>query len=92
MKKTVWKVEITPGATVELPAGFQILTVQTQNNVPCLWAIVDADKSQKEVVHLNIYGTGHLMPDEPGRYVGTFQIDDGMFVFHVFEPERNQQL
>ena len=31
------------------------------------------------------YGTGHDVPDEPGQYVGTFFMNGGSLVFHVFE-------
>jgi hypothetical protein len=32
-----------------------------------------------------VYGTGHNLPDDPGQYVGTFQIHNEGLVFHVFE-------
>jgi hypothetical protein len=32
-----------------------------------------------------MYGTGHDMPDDPGQYVGTFQMHGGALVFHLFE-------
>jgi len=32
-----------------------------------------------------IYGTGHKHEHVEGTYIGTFQLDGGSLVFHVFE-------
>lgn len=31
-----------------------------------------------------MYGTGHTMPGTFAHYVGTFQMNGGEFVFHVY--------
>ena len=84
---TIWKFPLQSVAvqTIELPAGFDILTVQVQNGAPCLWAAVDPD-AQKTRAQIRIIGTGHDVPTPAlDRYIGTFQIDNGKLVFHVFE-------
>lgn len=69
---------------VEMPSGAAILTVQTQNGVPCIWAAVDPDAKRIKRAFVT-YGTGHPMDDGPAKhYVGTYQLRDGALVFHVF--------
>jgi hypothetical protein len=57
-----------------------------QHGEPQLWMLVDPSK---EVVayHFRVAGTGHPIEIAPERlsYVGTFQIDNGSLVFHVFQ-------
>lgn len=81
--KQVWKFPIQPGRGVEMPVGAEIISMQTQKGVPTLWAIVDPANSL-EKVNIHVAGTGHNLPDNIERFIGTFQIDDGAFVFHVF--------
>jgi hypothetical protein len=82
---TIWKyaVEIDDVFKIEMPRGAEILTVQIQDDVPCMWAKVD---STAPIVtrHFGWYGTGHLMRD-PFKYIGTIQRADGGLVFHLFE-------
>lgn len=85
--KTIWKfpLEVTDSQEIEMPQHSQILTVQTQDKGPCLWAIVnpDAPKVRRSV---RIYGTGRRAPDDLDNayYIGTFQLMDGGLVFHAF--------
>jgi hypothetical protein len=69
-----------------IPRGATLLAVQTQNEVPCLWALVDVS-APKECRTLEIYGTGHTMPKDFSKrvYLGTFQLAGGRFIGHVFE-------
>lgn len=82
--KTVWKYALeSTNQTIDMPAGAKILTVQSQYESPVIWALVEPEmptESRKFVV----YGTGHPAP-EAGQYLGTFQIEKGRLVFHVFE-------
>lgn len=84
--KTIWKFEltITDEQIINMPRGGQILTIQTQNEVPCIWALVDPINS-KEIVTIHIFGTGHPIRDNfNGKYIGTFQLQGGSLIFHVF--------
>lgn len=78
-----YELEITDEQTVEIPWGAQLLSVQMQNNKPCLWALVDVMHTKQEY-HIEIIGTGNPMKDplEELRYLDTFQL--GGFVGHVF--------
>lgn len=83
---TIHKYELEPGANVVLmPRDAQVLTVQVQRRVPCMWAKVDPTQPT-EPRTFAIYGTGHDVPADPRlRYVGTFQQAEGALVWHVFE-------
>ncbi len=85
MTRQVWKFELHPGENViEMPAEAKLLTVQMQHGEPYLWALVytDAPRTLRE---FNVVGTGHNLPEGVGLYVGTFQMEGGALVWHVFE-------
>jgi hypothetical protein len=84
--KTIWKwnIAVTDRQTVNIPEGGEILDVQVQGASMCIWVLVNPDAQAKPRT-LYVYGTGHTLPDYPGRYVGTFQIAKGSLVFHLFE-------
>lgn len=87
--ETIYKfpLEVTDIQTLTAAPG-EILTVQVQRGVPCLWIKQAIDA---EVTHriIEIYGTGHDMrtvgPGLRRDYIGTFQMHDGDLVFHAFE-------
>ena len=69
---------------VHMPKDAIILCVQVQRGVPCIWASCDPDNT---VIKRRIitYETGNPMRLNHGKYIGTYQMDSGMLVFHVFE-------
>lgn len=79
-----WTLASTDIQTLHLPVGAQVLTVQAQGECAQLWALCH-EKAEKEPRRFAIYGTGNPIPDEPGIYVGTYQLMDGRLVLHVFE-------
>lgn len=85
MTNRVFKYPLTPYTTViEMPMGAKILTVQTQRGAPCIWALVNDDYPSEERRFI-VYGTGHPLCENMQEYIGTFQLDNGDLVFHVFE-------
>lgn len=85
--KKIYKFEIPvmDVFTVNMPAGAKILTVQTQFNKPVIWALVDTEESYYGKA-FQLFGTGQTIEDAEGRrYIGTFQLDAGNFVGHLFE-------
>lgn len=84
--RTIWKfpIQVTDLQSVTMPDGAKILTAAVQRGQPCLWAEVDPSAPMCER-SIAIFGTGHELPDDPGSYIGTFQVDHGVFVFHVYE-------
>ena len=82
----IWKfpLELADHQKIKAPFNMGPLSVQMQNGVPCLWAIVDP--AMGETLHnVWIHGTGHEVdPLVAGHFVGTFQALNGSLVFHVF--------
>lgn len=84
---TIWKFELETQQlhSIEMPEGGQVLTVQVQNEIPCIWVKVNPAKN-KEVRIFEVYGTGRVIPSEEiydRKYIGTYQ--SGEFVWHLFE-------
>ena len=85
----IWKytLEVTYLQQLKMPRNAKILSVQTQGGAPQLWALVD-ESAEKEPRHFATYGTGNSLPERAdgfGEFVGTYQLQGGALVFHVFE-------
>ncbi|MDY0390318.1 MAG: hypothetical protein RBQ88_05270 [Desulfobulbus oligotrophicus] len=88
--KTIWKFELTPNRiqSIPLPSGAQILTVHAKDdNAPLMWVLVDPDMPPQER-YLGVYTTNTAVPDDPGRYIGSFFIYEGTLEFHLFEMDK----
>ena len=72
---------------VNLPKDAQILCVQAQHGLPQLWALVDDRPGVIEVARefITLTTGGLVGTAEIGRHLGTYQLDNGAFVGHVFE-------
>ena len=91
MTLEIWKFPLTISHSqeVEMPKHAKILTIQMNQEAPCIWAAVDTAAEREKRVFIT-YGTGHevreitLFP-----YIGTYQFqDEGLpfpLVFHVFD-------
>ena len=79
-----WVLNVTDRQTIKMPALATLLSVQMQGSACCLWALCDPNAPDEQRT-LAIYGTGNPMPDDPGRYIATFQMSGGELVFHVFD-------
>ena len=87
MRKTIWKFEVPQKSKFQLqmPAGAKILSLQAQGGIGQIWAMVDPD-AQLETRAFHQYGTGHEIKDaEALTFLGTYQMESGNLVFHVFE-------
>jgi len=89
MELTIWKYELetVDVQKFQMPEKAEILTVQVQKGVPCLYVLVNpnfvVEKEERTIV---IYGTGHQIPQTGNRkYIVTYQLLDVSFVGHVFE-------
>ena len=89
--KTIWKFELTPVIngthSIKMPKEAEILSIQTQNEKPQIWAIVN-DEAEKEERFFEIFGTGHKIPCDMGidrKFIGTFKMHNGTLIFHLFE-------
>ncbi len=84
---TIYKYQlgVVDSQTVSMPTNAQILTVQVQNGIPCIWAAVDPD-AQTQIRTFHTYGTGHAVNTSVELfYIGTYQLHGGGLVFHVWE-------
>jgi hypothetical protein len=61
----------------------KILSVQEQNGIPMMWAIVDPDNEVVEPLEIVAIGTGWELPTGLDDYLGTAQDEYG-FVWHYF--------
>ena len=100
--QTIYKYQITNlnGVTLHVPYcgdltfDKQVLHCDVQNDVPCLWVMVDSEEEARPV-RVIVLGTGHSADKviENGlKHVGSFMLIGGAFVGHVFAenkyPER----
>lgn len=90
MKRVIWKyqLEVTDVQDLEIPIGSILLSVQTQNEIPCLWALIYNTEAEKEIIRLRTMGTGNPINDEdfdPRDFLGTYQLKNGAFIGHVFQ-------
>lgn len=74
-----------------MPRGAKILCVQTQGQIPCLWAVVN-DQHPLDPRTIWVAGTGHPIAVHESMayvdaYIGTFQLQGGALIFHVFERQ-----
>ena len=82
--RTIWKYRFPEGdeTVLTMPMGAHVLTIQVQDGSPVLWALVDPD-APPEPRLFYVKGTGWVIDQPLGRYVGTVQLAG--FVWHVFE-------
>ena len=86
MRKFKFELETKDNQTIEISVNAEILTVQTQNETPCIWALVGPIET-KEKRFIEVFGTGHDVQYDMGvsrNYLGTYQLHGGSLVFHVF--------
>lgn len=82
--KTIYKYNIEPNITYEMPQGAQILSVQAQEDTVQLWALVDTARPP-DIRKFRAYGTGHAIEHENLQFLGTCQLYGGNLVLHIFE-------
>lgn len=86
MIKQIWKYKLDGLISqIQIPIEAKVLTVQTQNEQPHIWALVNPN-NEMETRKFTVIGTGHPFDDTNMKYIGTFQ--DGPFVWHLFENVR----
>lgn len=79
-----WGLRITDVQAIEMPIGAKLLDVQVQHDMPQVWALCD-ETAPKAMRWFVMHGTGNMIDEVPGPYIGTFQLQNGQFVFHLFE-------
>jgi len=79
-----YELEITDSQVIEMPIRADILSVQVQYGSPCIWVLVD-DDLVKEPRTILTFGTWNAVLGV-NKFIGTYQVESGQLVFHVFEP------
>lgn len=81
----VWKfpLAVEDTQTIDIPKGAYLLHVAAQSDVPCLWALVNPEAATEQRTFTTV-GTGHPVALNDA-YVGSYQLDEGAFVGHLFE-------
>lgn len=79
-----YKLEMTSKQKLAIPGWIRFLDIQLQNEIPCLWAIVDVYVLEMSIFTVEIFGTGHPMLALHESYIGTYQLPRHEMVFHVF--------
>lgn len=88
--QTIFKYQLTPEQTVELPVGAQILYAGMQHGGLFIWALVDDAITQMEIREMKVYGTGQAVNypvggDKGIRFINTIITMGGQLVLHVFD-------
>ena len=84
---TIYKypIKVTDLQTVQMPDLAQILCVQKQDGIICLWARCFSENELKPR-SISVAGTGNPIDGNYfHKYIGTVQ--DDPFIWHVFEIE-----
>lgn len=83
---TVFKYEvpIVESFELSLPWRAEVLCVQEQRGKAFVWVLVE-ERNTPEPRRFRMYGTGQPIEREGDNYVGTFQMQGGAFVWHLFE-------
>ncbi len=80
-----YRVQLQEVFTVDLPEAAEFLSVQIQNGNAEMWFRVDNSRPVRAQL-FGICGTGNALAAEiqAAPYRGTFQLQGGNFVFHLF--------
>ena len=72
---------------LRLPKGAEFLSVQQQYDATQSWWVVDLEQPKRSRF-FRVRGTGHEFVRKAGeteKFLGTFQLNGGTFVGHLFE-------
>jgi len=61
-----YQLDTTDIQNIKMPKGAEILCIQVQNNIPCIWCLVNPDNAI-DCRTFEIYGTGNPIPTQSER-------------------------
>lgn len=83
---TIYKYNVvSQSAKIKLPINAKILDIQCQGSEICLWAEIDTDQDEEEVI-IQCFGSGHALYQDMGvdrEYIATVQHDG--YVWHFYK-------
>lgn len=84
-----YRLAITGAPGLHMPAGAEVLSVgppRDGSDRLDMWAVIDVRVGGfEEYREFRVVGTGHPMPDDCGRFIGTVATHGGALIWHVFE-------
>jgi len=85
--ETIWKYELKVQDTqeIDIPCGYEVLMVNTQKGIPCLWVRVDPNSPKlREIIYT--HGTGHNIEHQCKlEHLGSYLTDNDEMCSHVFK-------
>ena len=89
MKKKIYKykLQITDYQEIEVPIGYQILSLDVQDNMPHIWILIDPLQEEKMKLKFSFYATGQDIDCGNMKYIdyiGTVHLCNGSLVYHCF--------
>jgi hypothetical protein len=82
-----YELALTEKQVIQMPDCAEILSVQIQNGGIFLWALVNPNYKNKDVL-IAIYGTGNPIYRTNETYISTCQLNG--FVWHIFRLEQGE--
>lgn len=70
---------------LHLPIGSEILSADEQNGGIRLWALIPDDSLDLMIRKILVYATGESVFQAELKFIDTVLLEDGRFVYHVFE-------
>ena len=84
MKILKHQLQITDLQEIMLPLGYEILSIQVQKEVPCIWYKCDPEQTFEVPLLIAMYATGQELLVNQMKYFTTYQLEGGNLVFHVY--------
>ena len=89
MKKKIYKykLQITENQEIEVPIGYQILSLDVQDNMPYIWILIDPLQEEKMKLKFSFYTTGQDIDCSNMKYIdyiGTVHLCNSSLVYHCF--------
>ena len=84
--------QITDYQEISMPVDCEVVLVENQFELPCIWAVVDTEQLF-ETRGFYMIGTGIEIPEEVqlnSVYLGTAILFQGSQVYHIFGRTKNQ--
>lgn len=81
--RTIWKYKLSwqPIQNIEVPKNAKFLKVDNQFDYITLWYEVESEEKVTSIP-IWIVGTGHEIPEEATKYLGTALVGD--YVWHIY--------
>ena len=79
-------IEITDSQVISDFGLVRVLAVEDRRGEPEVWYELEDDGPPMSIT-LRVFGTGFILPENPGTYIGHFLAHENWFVGHVYASE-----